>query len=455
MIVLVAGAAVGIASLTGGGSSTAAPSLPRHIGAPSMYAGSSPIGAAGVAFSSDQWSLDGTIDSIALTGAKDDAYRRLSGNPGSTAGLNAILSPDGRRLAVQDGIVDLATDAVTRLAPTGGDFRDPQAWSPDGRYLATVTFSQVGDAQPSTFTGEWTDAVSGAQLDVVDTTNGVRTHIADLDMTAVYDSWIAAFAPAGDRIAYQSGNRVDVASLTGAAISGFTVPEGTRIAGKGAWTPDGQSLALVAESACTCGSDYDARWTLTTVDASTGTARQPGYTVDGTVAIRMLGWSPAGEPVVVSYDPESPDNLDPVAQIVDFRTHSQAGVDQTGVNLDGIELLGNVSTARVLALRPGAAPRVLLQSTSTGAESLDVADNVIAGGLDRPGNPPLLTEDFIVSAGIIAVLVLLVGAVAVAITMIRKRRSRGQRPVPALATPPASAAEQPQTHRSDLPVMTP
>jgi Tol biopolymer transport system component len=36
----------------------------------------------------------------------------------------------------QDGIVNLATGTATKLAPTGGDFRYPQAWSPDGRYLA-------------------------------------------------------------------------------------------------------------------------------------------------------------------------------------------------------------------------------------------------------------------------------------------------------------------------------
>jgi hypothetical protein len=148
----------------------------------------------------------------------------------------------------------------------------------------------------------------------------------------------------------------------------------------------------------------------------------------------MLGWSPAGEPVVVSYDPATADQMGTGAQVVDFRTHTESGVDQTGVNLDGLELLDNVGTARVLALRAGAAPRVLLRSTSHGAESLDVADNVVAGGRSRDGNPPLLTEDFVFSAGAVIVLVLLLGAVAaIAIVVVRRRRTRPWNLVPGFA----------------------
>jgi hypothetical protein len=86
--------------------------------------------------------LDGSAFDLALTGTRSDIYRTLPESLYSTAGITAILSPDGTRLAVVNGIMNLATGVTTRLTPDGGDYRNPEAWSPDGRYLATVTYTQ-------------------------------------------------------------------------------------------------------------------------------------------------------------------------------------------------------------------------------------------------------------------------------------------------------------------------
>ncbi len=402
--VLLGAGVVVVLGTTGGVSSTASPSLPQRIGAPSVDSGYSPIGSASVAFSSDQWQMDGTIDTIALTRATDDTYRRLSNAYESTAGLTAILSPDGHRLAVINGIYNLSTDAVTALPPTFGSYRIPQAWSADGRYLATVTYSDWW--APAAY-GSPTDA---GDLDVVDTMTGGTTHITRVDVWLPIDGWIAAFAPDG-RLAYQTGNQINVASPAGTVLAHLAVPAGTRIAGKGAWTRDGRGIAVVGEGPCGCGKAYDSRWTLTTLDASTGAASSPAYYVDGVVGVRMLGWSPSNRPVVVAYDPVAADDLDPGATPVSFRGPNR---------LSGLEDLDDVESARVLALLPDSGSQLL--SDAFGAESVDVADDVIADGVSRAGDPPLLTESHLIGGAVLTLLVLLIGAPL--IWAVRRRQHR-------------------------------
>lgn len=414
---------------------TASPSLPRRIGPPAVITRSarrSPIGAASVVFSSDQWTIDGINSDTAVTGARGDAYRRISASFGSVAGIDAILSPDGTRLAVRDTIIDLVSGKDMPLSAGEADYRSPQAWSPDGRYLATVSYTFSDSAPPDWYTGEWYDSVKRVDLSIVDTVTGKETRIARLDTSVIYDGWIAAFSPDGSRLAYQSGNEIVVTDLAGAAHTSFHVADGVRIAGKGAWARDGHSLALVAEQHCDCGGRYPARWTIAIVDASTGVPAGPSYPVEGVVALRMLGWSPAGRPVVVSYDPLSPGDMAPVAVIVDFRTHTdKSGVDDTSKYAD---VLFNVDTARVVELAETGTPRALLTPTYGGAESLDVADGVIAGGLGRAGRPPRLTFMLVFGIGVCTALAgLVAGAVTFAVVLLHRRRVRRRRRA-ALAT---------------------
>ncbi|PWU57628.1 hypothetical protein DLE60_24105 [Micromonospora globispora] len=409
---------------------TASPSLPRRLGAPSVYtpdARHTPIGAASVVFTGGAWGLDGSEFDIALTGLRNDAYRTLPESFNSTAGITAILSPNGTQLAVENGIVNLATGTTTRLPPDGGDYRHPEAWSLDGRYLATVTYTQPDFEAPETFGGAWTSPVTHAVLSVVDTSDGHETTIADVDMTANFDGWLAAFSPDGTKLAYQSGNRIVVVTPAGAPIAAFAVPAGTRIAGKGAWTRDGSALAVVAERPCGCGRTYDARWTLTTIDASTGATMGTAYIVDGVVAIRVLGWTHTGRPVVATYDAGTAGDLDPSYQIVDFRPHSDAGIDQTGLYMSGVENLDNVFGTRVLVLAAAGPPQVLLASSSPGAESVDIADDVIAGSLSRAGHPPLATFDRVAEGAACAVAAVLFAGLVAAIIVLVQRLHRSRR----------------------------
>jgi len=410
---------------------TRSPSLPERIGAPGKWSPSithAPIDGASVVFGDGDWGLDNLPDDTALTAARSDAYRRVPNSAVAIAGITAILSPDGRRLAVENGFIDVTTGHVVRLAPKrSGDYREPEAWSPDGRELATVEYTEPDFLPPLTYTGAWTNPATRASLAVVDVASGHETRIADLNLTTPYDGWLAAFSPDGSKLAYQSGDQVVVVTRSGQAVSRFTVANGTRLAGKGAWTRDGSGLALVAETPCGCGRTYDSRWTMTVVDADTGAARATSYVLDGVVAIRLLGWSPTSEPVVVAYHPLGPSDLDPGNRPVTFRTGppDASGVDQNGLAVDGIELLDDVDTADVVALREGRAPRTMLTSTATGAGSLDVADNVIAGGLTRPGDPPLLTANMVDAMVPVGILVAIAAAVVVGpLLLMRRRRAR-------------------------------
>ena len=291
------------------------------------------------------------------------------------------------------------------MPPADGSYRVPQAWSPDGRYLATVGYSESWDQ------GAYDIPADAVALDVVDTMTGDTTHLMQLDVAMPIDGWIAAFAPDG-RLAYQSGNQITIANPDGTVLARFAVPDGTRIAGKGAWTRDGRGIAVVDQGPCGCGEAYDSRWTLTTLDASTGAASGPAYQVDGVVGVRMLGWSPSGRPVVVAYDPVASGDLDGDATPVSFRGPNR---------LSGLEDLDDVASARVLALLPGGGSQLL--SDASGAESLDVADDVIAGGVGRAGDPPLLTEDNLIGAAILTVIGLpLLLFVVLTIRQIGRRR---------------------------------
>jgi hypothetical protein len=413
---------------------TAAPSLPRRIGAPAVFSRDglrSPIGAASVVFSGEPWNYDSLTSDTAITGARGDAYRRISAEFGSIAGFSAILSPDGRLLAVQDAILDLTTGTTTRLPrEPGADYRVPEAWSPDGRYLATVSYTQSDRTPPDTYSGEWVDPVTRAVLAVTDVATKQETTIATLLTTADFDGWMAAFSPDGTRLAYQTGDHIAVVTRTGTPLATLSVPAGTRIAGKGAWTSDGRGIAVVAEQSCDCQETYPSRWTLSTIDSATGAPMGNGYSVDGVVAIRMLGWSAAGAPIVVSYDPVPPADRDPGAVAPDFRSHADpSGVDQTGVYLDGIEGLSDVATVQVVALDRTGPPRILLASTSDGAQAIDVADDVLSTGLSRPGRPPFLTWERVFGAGVVTGFGMVGAAIVITIVLavrLRRRRFSGR-----------------------------
>ncbi|GGM55928.1 hypothetical protein GCM10011608_45960 [Micromonospora sonchi] len=83
----------------------------------------------------------------------------------------------------------------------------------------------------------------------------------------------------------------------GVPTGSFAVPAGSRLAGKGAWSPDGRALALVADQRFSS--------TVSFVDATSGKPTGAALpTQEGVATQRLLGWHPDGAAVVAAYLPE-------------------------------------------------------------------------------------------------------------------------------------------------------
>lgn len=354
------------------------PALPDRVGKP-LWGTSSvidePITAASVAFGSGVWWYDGSWGKTALVSGDSDTYRLLSSDTAAGVGEIQLLSPDGTRLALPGGIVDLSSGQRTALPrPDAAEMDaaevDPAAWSPDGRSLAVIRYAAVPQPDLSVRT-------TRATLDLVQPSAERYATLAELDPRQVVPGFTVAFAPDGTLLAYQTGDTIVVSDLRGSVRNRFTVPHGTRIAGKGAWTPDGRGLTLVSQRLCCAGEPYPARWRLHVVDAATGTGLAAPLLPEqsGLVALRLLGWSPAGEAVVARYHP------DPGVSVVGFDVTDR-------LNDDGITSASRVNRADVAALPSHGSARVLVATRSDEVQSIDVADFVIASGGSRPGRPP-------------------------------------------------------------------
>nr|WTA67872.1 hypothetical protein OHB51_01450 [Micromonospora sp. NBC_00855] len=346
--------------------------LPDRIALPplgALHATDRPrLGPASVIFSGQAprlqgWDEDGIVG---VVGADSDRYRIFSMGYEAPVGEQVILSPDGRYVARPAGlsedrrvdIIDLVTGRTRQLRSKVADSvgTTPLAWSPDGRQLV------VDDSVP-------TDPMRSSYRRVLSivTLDGERwTQLADAAQQPIFGSPVA-FAPGGERVAYQIGRTVTVADLDGRTVSTFEPPAESWLAGKGAWTTDG-ALTLISRKAGTTD------WSLRRVDPATGrdTAPLPLPGVTGVTAIRLLGWGPDGSALVIAYQPEplSPDRFD------------------QPLELDQRTAYPNVRSVRVLALTPDAtAPRTLMTAPEQ-ILAVDVADNVISSGRTRDANPP-------------------------------------------------------------------
>ncbi|MDG4807020.1 hypothetical protein O7634_09680 [Micromonospora sp. WMMD1120] len=346
--------------------------LPDRIGLPpvgTLHATDRPrLGPASVLFSGQAARLQGGDEDgvVGVVGADSDRYRVFSVGYEAPVGEQVVLSPDGRFVARPAGtteaprvdLVDLVAGRTRQVASTvaGSVGTIPLAWSPDGRRLV------VDDTVPTN--PERSDY--RRVLSVVTLDGERRTHLAESAQQPIFGGSVA-FAPGGDRVAYQIGRAVTVADSDGRTLSSFELPAESWLAGKGAWTRDG-ALTLASR---TVGST---EWRLRRVDPATGADSTPlplpGVT--GVTAIRLFGWGPDGSAMVVAYRPEplSPDRFDQPLEM-DQRT-----------------AYPNVRGVRVLALTPGAgAPRTLLTAPEQ-VLAVDIADNVITSGRTREASPP-------------------------------------------------------------------
>ncbi|WP_203707364.1 hypothetical protein [Asanoa iriomotensis] len=392
---------------------TAPSSLPDRVGAPhwgTASVDSSPAGAASVVFGAPSWWLTGSKGVLAVVGASDDSYR-LTDELGDLlyAGEQAILSPDGSRLATVGLVTDLNKGTSVALPVPDGV---PQAWSPDGRTLAVVAYDAPYARQPD---GSEVPTPVQATLHLADLASHTYERVADLDPRGVHDGYTVAFAPDGTKLAYQSAQTITVATVAGETVSQFTTSG--HLAGKGAWTPDGMGLTLVSQRRCCDGDSYPARWQLSVVDPANGQARSAPAIPElpGLVAVRLLGWSPAGEAVVAALYPE------PDISVVGFDTAAET-LSVAHLRFTDYQW---VRETKVLAVGPGGASRTLLSAPEQEMLSVDVADNVIAGGQARTGQPPRGLGTRLL--GTVVVIVALAVALAVVVRRAGNRLRRAPR----------------------------
>ncbi|SCE99178.1 hypothetical protein GA0070607_4082 [Micromonospora coriariae] len=348
---------------------TADAALPDHIALPpigTLHVTDRPrIGPASVIFDGPAPRLHGwnDVNVVGVVDADSDRYRIMRMGGESLAGESVHLSPDGRYVARPDGdqddpgveVIDLVTGRAQRLTSRvdRSVWSTPAGWSADGGSLV------VRDDVPVAFDGAtYTTVLSAVTLD-----EERWTRLAAGAQEARVGSTVAA---APGRLAYQYGRTVAVTDLAGRELSSFALPDGTWLAGKGAWRPDGQTLTLAARADTT-------GWTLRQVDPASGRdvgpLRLPA--VSGVVAIRLLGWAPDGSALVAAYQP------DPLAPDPPLEEQTAPPTSDQ-----------RVRTVRVLALTPGAtAPRTVLTAPDQ-VVAVDVADQVVRSGRVRDAQPP-------------------------------------------------------------------
>ncbi|HEV7706962.1 MAG TPA: hypothetical protein VGP16_02085 [Asanoa sp.] len=371
VLVALAGAVPPLVDTVAPAAAGADAALPDRVGVPplgSLHATDRPrLGPASVIFTGQghelEYGMGGSL--ITVVGARDDRYRIIRGGIEARAGVDTVLSADGRQVAVSADIslrpaveiVDLVTghsrDVGSGVA--GTDLVAPVAWSPDGRALVVLDTVPV-DAER---TGH------RHVLSVVWPDDDRRTRLAEAATDEGLGSAVA-FAPDGARLAFQTGRTVVVADLDGRRLSSFTLTPESELAGKGAWSADGRTLTVARRGIDT--------WSLRRVDAATG--RDLGAldmpAVPGVTAIRLLGWAADGSARVVAYQPAP---------------HAP-GAFNSPIDMNERLSYGNVGTVRVLALARGAGAPTTLLVAPDDVVSIDVSDTVVHGGRTREAHPP-------------------------------------------------------------------
>ncbi|MDG4786863.1 hypothetical protein O7626_13140 [Micromonospora sp. WMMD1102] len=407
------------------------PAVPARLSLPWMWQATvqmDPPGPASVLFGGDSIGLRGTdiFDSegkLAVVG-RDGDYRMLlyAGWDSVAAGENALLSPDGTRVAQSflegsgfeaDGgvtIVDLTTGRSTQYGVGQGlECCAPVAWAPDGSSLLV--------------------AVSGSD-EVVDERTGMvrrpeRLALLDLatdtllplrDFTpaqAIRTASRAAFAPDGQTIAVTEGETVRLVERSGRVRWSAELGDRTYLAGVGAFSPDGTRIATVTLDGCLDECDEAAlaarRWSVGLLDAATGRPLPgPGFPVVTGSAVRALGWAGGRDLVVLRYEPEYG------VQKTRDREWNDTGWYETG-------------HVTLLALAPDGSIRTLIDPPDD-VLTMDVAQDLLTA--DRFGGPSSTAamfpaRDIIwVAAVPAACLAVVIGLVTLAVVRAIRRRRR-------------------------------
>ncbi|MET7426465.1 hypothetical protein [Dactylosporangium sp. NPDC005555] len=360
------------------GPAAGVPAIPRGVELPYFWQATvdmAPPGQAGVLFGGDGWGLTGDPfeqegGKLAVVG-RDGTYRMLRyPDDMLRAGQDVRLSPDGN-LVAQSMLTGgppgwlVVTDLRTGRSRGYGEGApaccfEIAAWRPDSG--AVLVLHNIGD---------FGESGRSAQYILVDLAGGTQTPVDDIfARDPVASAWVAAFAPDGrgfvaTRPAADGGTELRAYDHTGRRLWTRTLTARQRLAGAGAYTPDGAGVALLNIDGCATGCGRDEltarRWQVSYLDAATGEDRSgPALPVVTGAAVRALGWHD-GALVVVRHELED-DVL--------------SGDDETGWT--------PTRHVSVLTLRPDGTVAVVLDPPD-GVTSIDIAQDLLRDG--RFGGP--------------------------------------------------------------------
>lgn len=350
-----------------------------------------------------------------LVVGRDGAYRLVRTTFGGEAGQSMLLSPDGRYVTGDNTLEGAqwgwAEPALAVLDLTTGQVRRYDhgvvavAWAPAGRRLL------VREREP-------------ARLSLLDLESGAVRPLLDLGDARFRPAWAAAFSPDGGRVAVQVGDTLHVIDLAdGARRVLAELGSRRRLAGVGAWLPDGSRIAVLEMSGCETDCDNRALnsrvYRIRYLDAGRG-VEVSGPRLDEVVAIgcRLLGWLPGGGAVVVRHDANSFVHNGPLPV-----AWGETDTDVVG----SVELIGlrpGGGRARLVELPAGArhvdVPRDLVEAGAFGGPS----PSVVEGGVRRVVGAVTPVVLALGPGLVVVVFVLLLGVVVVASIVNGWRRRR-------------------------------
>jgi hypothetical protein len=343
---------------------------------------------------------------MAVVAAASDRYRVFDATVPAPPGFEALLSPDGRYAWWGGELHDLVSGKTRHL----GAGQQPLAFAPDGGRL--VHASEASFVNASAYA---TDEVG--LYDLARRTDVLRLRVGS--------AWVppgrsAAVSRAGDRLAVQVRDEVWLAGVSGAGSARPVGPDlrialggGGRLAGAGAWLPDGRSVAVLERSTCVdCPvASYRRTWRLAERDAGTGRP-VPGAAfpeLRSTTFVQVVGWRSPDVAVALVGLPgpdarDQPDNYDQA-----WGPYQEIGT----------------ASVRLVLLRRGAPQAEVLFQTPPGVSELSVAADLAVSGAVRPsGRPSYGPPHAYFLAGGACLLVLLAVPIVLLVRSRRTRRSR-------------------------------
>jgi hypothetical protein len=273
--------------------------------------------------------------------------------------------------------------------------------------------------------GRHDSAAGSAGVALLDRTTRALTTLARVPVTRGDVSARFAFSPDGTRVAFSVAGTLRLVDDRGTTQWTVSLPDGYRLAGGGAFTPDGRRIALVHALPCHEPCAGARPWAVTYVDSTDGAAVSgPSLPTIMAAQIRAVGWSPArdGERsglVVVRYLPhpaQTPTYAGPTGGTAAAPTRNPAPAE-----------VAEPGPADLYELVPGEQPQLLLDAPFE-VTDLDVAvDLVAAGRLEGPPSTPSLLPieaDRVRLVDVARGLAVLGGLVAVVAVLAARRRGQ-------------------------------